>query len=68
MNTHVLYRCRRCGGLLAEAHRDVDVALRRAIETGDVLRPHGCSDGALGAAELIGTGPGRPLTSSTEAA
>ena len=66
--TALVYRCRRCTGTLAEAHPDVDVAIRRAIETHDTLRVHVCPDGASGAAELIGTGPGRPFTSSTEAA
>lgn len=61
--TLLLYRCRRCDGLVEEPHTDVDVALRRAIESGDLLRVHACSDGADGVAELIGTGPGRPRAS-----
>ncbi|HEX4336277.1 MAG TPA: hypothetical protein VH062_10215 [Polyangiaceae bacterium] len=44
------------------------MALRRAVEAGLLTTVHGCSDGASGVAELVGTGPGRPLTSSTEAA
>jgi hypothetical protein len=66
--THLIYRCARCGGTLTEAHPDVDVALRRAIETGDMLRVHGCPDLASGLAELVGTGPGQPFTSTTGAA
>ena len=63
----LLFRCRRCTGTLAEAYPDADVALRRAVESGDLLRVHVCFDGASGAAELVGTGPGRPFTSTTEA-
>jgi len=59
--THLVFRCRRCEHFIEEAHSDVDVALRRAIETGDLLRVHACSDGASGAAELYGTGPARPF-------
>jgi hypothetical protein len=58
--TALVYRCRRCDGLVEEVHPDVEVALRRAIESGMALSVHACSDGAEGVAELIGTGPGRP--------
>lgn len=65
-NTLLLYRCQRCGGLHSEPHPDADVALRRAVETNDMVRVHRCFDGASGCCRLIGTGPGRPKT--TEAA
>jgi hypothetical protein len=58
--TALLFRCRRCDGLLEEPHPDIDVAVRRAIETGDLLRVHACAPaasggGALGLLDLIGT-------------
>jgi hypothetical protein len=66
--TQLVYRCRRCSALVGERHDDAEVALRRAVETGALAIVHGCSDGASGLAELVGTGPGRPFTSTTGAA
>jgi hypothetical protein len=37
--------------------------LRRVLQTDMPFSVHACSDGALGVAEVIGTGPGRPLAS-----
>ena len=65
--THLVYRCRRCSETNAEAHPDAEVALRRAVEAGLLATVHACRDGASGLAELVGTGPGRPFTNSTEA-
>jgi hypothetical protein len=61
--TLLVYRCRRCDGLVEETHPDAEVALRRAIESGMAFSVHACSDGAEGVAELVGTGPGRPRRS-----
>jgi hypothetical protein len=64
--TALLFRCRRCTELVTEQHDDATAALRRAIETGDLLRVHGCADvlnvasGASGVAELIGTSAPKP--------
>ena len=56
----VLYRCRRCGELHEVPVQKPSVTLREAVERGATLEIHGCADGALGVADIVGTGPGRP--------
>lgn len=55
----ILYRCRRCSGLVAEGpHANVEIALRRAIESAPTIThvcESGTDDSALGLADLIGT-------------
>jgi hypothetical protein len=57
----LVYVCQRpgCAGLHEEPHTDAEVALRRAVESGDLVRLHRCPDGGLGCCRLIGTGPVR---------
>jgi hypothetical protein len=57
--TRLLYMCQRCNGLHEEPHDDPEVALRRAVEAGDMVRLHRCQDGGTGCCRLIGTGPAR---------
>lgn len=59
VTTALVYRCRRCDATLAEQHADPEVALRRAVEAGELATIHRCDDGASGCAMLIGTGAGR---------
>ncbi len=61
--TLLLIKCRRCDGLVEETHPDAEVALRRVLQTDMPFVVHECNDGALGVAEVIGTGPGRPRPS-----
>lgn len=53
--TRLVYSCQRCRSLHTEAHDDAEVALRRAVESNDMVRLHRCVDGALGCCRLIGT-------------
>lgn len=64
--TTLVYLCQRsgCRALHEEAHADAEVALRRAVEAGDLVRLHRCPDGALGCCRLVGTGPGRRETAA----
>lgn len=55
----VLYRCRRCGELHEVPVQKPTVTLREAVERRTTLEIHDCADGALGVADLVGTGPGR---------
>jgi len=64
--TLLLYRCQRAGCLHSvPCTGPADVALRRAIEAGELHTVHTCADGGSGCCRLIGTGPG---TQKTEAA
>src|SRR5207244_1564180 len=56
--TLVLHRCRRCSALLHSSHADATIALRRAVEAGELTTIHACDDGASGVADLVGCGPG----------
>lgn len=51
----LLYRCQRCNVVHVEPHPDAEVALRRAIESGQLHTMHTCQDGGLGCCRLIGT-------------
>jgi hypothetical protein len=59
--TLVVWRCRRCGCDENLPATNPLVTVREAVERGHVLRMHDCADGAQGVADLVGSGPGRPL-------
>jgi hypothetical protein len=61
----VIWRCRRCGELEELEALNPLVTVREAVEGGHVLRMHDCADGAHGVADLLGTGPGRPMQART---
>ena len=64
--THLVFRCQLCDRDYLEPHDDPEVALRRAVETNDLVRVHQCSNGVHGCCRLVGTGPARPFAWRTE--
>src|SRR5258708_18317002 len=59
------YRCRRCASVVTEDHPDAQVALRRAVESGQLATRHACPDGASGLAELVGDQTGAAVGRET---
>lgn len=50
------YVCQRCGDVIGEPHAEPEVALRRAVETGNLHTFHRCDlDGGTGICRLVGT-------------
>lgn len=48
--------CQRCGDVIGEPHEDPEVALRRAVEAGNLHTFHRCAhDGGTGICRLVGT-------------
>jgi hypothetical protein len=64
MTTGLVYRCRRAGCVVLEVHPDPAVALRRAVESGQLAIVHECS-GVLSVCDLVSTGPGTAWQSPT---
>jgi len=54
--TGLAYICQRCGDVHVEAHTEPEVALRRAVEAGQLVTFHRCEhDGGTGICRLVGT-------------